>query len=1044
MGPHLSSYAFQCLSTAPGCQQLTINQGGHTAKIRSHKSLVILLIVFLFSTYVINAQDVLMGLTSNGGPEGKGTSFSIKTDTKAFDVIKGFANWGENPVSSLVRGTDGYLYGMAPNGGTYGTGTIFRISTSGEMFILKNFDLNVDGGYPKGSLIQASDGNFWGMTSSGPNSGGGAIFKITPDGKYTLVRPFSSSTDGGWPEGHLTEASDGYLYGITRGGGASGNGTIFRLKVDGTSFSVLKSLNGTTEGGQSYGSLMQASDGAFYGMTRSGGTYSYGVIFRYAASTGYKVLKHLNAATDGSYPTGDLVQGKDGYLYGMTPSGVSYNGIAFKIKMDGASFSKIHDMGASGEGFNPSGSLLLASDGFFYGITPYLSGGYGGAIFKMTSGGTITVVKKLTPATDGNQSIGSLIQLPDSSFYGMTQYGGKYTNGTVFKLKGSTFTLLAHMNGASQGNVPQDNLALGKDSAYFGVTQYGGTYNHGTIFKICGGVTTTLRSFNKNLEGGYPTGGLIRGKDGNLYGMTETGGTNGGGTIYKITPAGAFTVLRHLKGATDGQNPKSTLSLNTSVTADSALYGMTNNGGTGTVGTIFKITQKGVFTVLRNLVYSTDGNDPQGGLVLGTDGAFYGMTSSKFFKIKPDGTSFTILHTFVFTTEGSTPGGSLIRGTDGVFYGTMNQGGANTKGTILGITTAGAVTILKMLNGTTEGGRPIGSLIQGSDGAFYGTTTTGGTGGVGTIFRITTTKDFSVLRNLNMATDGGTPLSGLILAPKVTLVANQQSGLTTTEDVAKAITLTGASTANITYNILTKPRHGSVSSGTGATRTYTPAPNFYGVDSFAYTTNLGCSSSTPAWVKITVTAVNDAPVLATIGSKSTAKGTALKFIATATDADPGQTKTFSLVTPPSGATIGASTGEFTWTPSATGTFTVKVRVSDNVLYDEETITVTVTATTLTAARTGTLTGTEATGVNISKSSMYPNPVTNSFTLDLKEATDEVIVTIFDIKGSAVETKKYSAAKQQQLKCNANTLKPGQYLLQIKTAKGIEVLKFIKL
>lgn len=189
-------------------------------------------------------------------------------------------------------------------------------------------------------------------------------------GQYTIVRAFSSA-DGYWPQGHLIQATDGHLYGVTRAGGASGYRTIFKLTLGGT-FSVLKSFNGTTEGGSSYGSLMQASDGAFYGMTHSGGTYSYGVIFRYSASTGYKVLKHLNRSTDAAYPDGDLVQGKDGYLYGMSPSGVSYNGVIFKIKMDGTSFSRIHDRGANGEGGNPQGSLLLANNGYFYGT---MSGG---------------------------------------------------------------------------------------------------------------------------------------------------------------------------------------------------------------------------------------------------------------------------------------------------------------------------------------------------------------------------------------------------------------------------------------------------------------------------------------------------------------------------------------------------------------------------------------------------------------------------------------------------------------------------------------------
>jgi uncharacterized repeat protein (TIGR03803 family) len=255
-----------------------------------------------------------------------------------------------------------------------------------------------------------------------------------------------------------------------------------------------------------------------------------------------------------------------------------------------------------------------------------------------------------------------------------------------------------------------------------------------------------------------------------------------------------------------------------------------------------------------------------------------------------------VVRTFVYSTEGSSPGASLIRGTDGAFYGTMAFGGPLGKGTAFRITTAGSVSVLKAFNGTTDGGTPKGSLVQSSDGtAFFGTTTIGGANGVGTIYRVTTAKAFSVLKNFTIATDGGTPLGGLILAPKITLIANAQSGLTTLEDVAKPITLTGSGPANMTYNILIKPRRGTVTTGTTAARTYTPAANFYGVDSFAFTTNLGCLSSAPAWVKITVTPVNDTPKLAPIAPQTVVKGTALKFLATAVDPDPDKQKRSHLL-----------------------------------------------------------------------------------------------------------------------------------------------------
>lgn len=375
----------------------------------------------------------------------------------------------------------------------------------------------------------------------------------------------------------------------------------------------------------------------------------------------------------------------------------------------------------------------------------------------------------------------------------------------------------------------------------------------------------------------------------------------------------------------------------------------------------------------------------------------------------------------------------------------MNQSvyGLYGKGVIFKISTAGIITKLKDLNGTTDGGNPKGSLIQGSDGAFYGTASTGGANKAGTIFRIAGTT-YSILHNFNMAINGGVPLGGLIIAPKITLLANPQNGLTTNEDVAKAIMLTGSGATSLTFTVVTQPKNGTISSGSAAARTYTPRANYYGVDSFAFTTNVGCLSSPPAWVKISVTAVNDAPVLTSIGNKSVVKGTILQFTATATDPDLGSSKIFSLITPPAGAAIGASSGMFTWTPSAAGTYSIKVRVSDNLLYDEETITVTVTMPTTTTTRVAMMTGIEAKSNSMSKSTLYPNPVNSSFTLNLEGATGEIMVTIFDIKGSVVDTKRLGAAKQQQQRFEADKLKPGEYFLQIKTTESIQVLKFIKM
>jgi len=474
------------------------------------------------------------------------------------------------------------------------------------------------------------------------------------------------------------------------------------------------------------------------------------------------------------------------------------------------------------------------------------------------------------------------------------------------------------------------------------------------------------------------------------------------------------------------------------------LYGVTNTGGTGTGGTIFRITTAGVFTVLHSFVPSTEGNSSESGLVLAKDGLFYGITgtNSRFYKITKGG-AFTILRTFTYT-DGTNPFGSLVQSTvDGNFYGTFNGGGAGGYGVIFKITPAGTYTKLRDLIATTDGSSPKGGLVQAPDGNFYGTTSTGGTNKVGTIFKVTSSGTYTVLRHMDMAKDGGASYSGLVIAPTNNLVANGQS-VTTNEDVAKTIVLTGSTGSNVTYNVVTAPKKGKVSTGTTANRTYTPNANANGKDSFAFTTNIGCLASAPAWVIINVTPVNDAPVLAAIGNKSVVVNTTLTFTATATDVDAGQTKTFSLISAPAGATISTTSGVFTWKPTAAGSYTFKVRVTDNgspVLYDEEQIMVTVTASlTVNAEARMANTGYSS---KIVKSSIYPNPVTNQLTVNISKPGN-CTIQIIDIKGTILLNRKYTR-DNNALQIEATQLTAGQYYLRIQHEDGTtEVLKFIKM
>ena len=290
------------------------------------------------------------------------------------------------------------------------------------------------------------------------------------------------------------------------------------------------------------------------------------------------------------------------------------------------------------------------------------------------------------------------------------------------------------------GQIPQ-----GRDGNLYGTSHEGGTSGVGTFFNVStSGKESTLYSFT-GTDGNYPFFGLTLGSDGNFYGSSSLGGTSNMGVVYKITAAGAITVLHNFTNTGDGTEPNSP-----PVRGWTETYYGTTNLLPGSV--VYKVTPSGVFTTLHTMT-SADGYDG-GGLTRGTDGNFYGASYfggangyGTFFKVTPSGV-YTVLYNFNSST-GSQAFAPPVQGTDSKFYGMTSGGGTNGDGVIYRITTSGAYTVLHNFNTATDGGTPHAGLVQATDGNFYGTTTTGGSLGGGTIFKITTAGVFSVVYNFN-------------------------------------------------------------------------------------------------------------------------------------------------------------------------------------------------------------------------------------------------------------------------------------------------------
>ena len=195
---------------------------------------------------------------------------------------------GAYPIGQLVevpQQTATVYYGVTSQGGANGTGIVFAINGSGSETILHSFAAVgslTDGVYPVGGLMHATNGNFYGMTSNGGANNGGAIYQITPAGQESLIYSFPivpGGSAGPSPTGALVQATDGNLYGITRFGGSLNYGQVFKLTPSGV-FSVVHSFSAGTTDGAEPSSLVQASDGNLYGTTLFGGTNNTGAVFK--------------------------------------------------------------------------------------------------------------------------------------------------------------------------------------------------------------------------------------------------------------------------------------------------------------------------------------------------------------------------------------------------------------------------------------------------------------------------------------------------------------------------------------------------------------------------------------------------------------------------------------------------------------------------------------------------------------------------------------------------------------------------------------------
>ena len=327
----------------------------------------------------------------------------------------------------LAQGRDGNLYGTMNGGGTSDFGTVFKITPAGAITTLYNFNLGgTDGVLPLSGLTLGTDGNFYGTTYAGGLNHAGTIFKITPAGVLTTLHSFTN-TDG-FPTAPPVLGANGSYYGVTLGN--TQIGTAYSITSSGT-YKLLATLPSV-----SYSPLILASDGNFYGTTPYGGAFGSGTVFRMSATGVVKIVYSFDGLANGRQPTGPVVQGSDGFLYGTTVGGGLVSnpvGVVFKLSTGGA-ITVLHSFVDPDltDGKSPYAGLVAATDGNFYGASSGQTGGpaQNGALFKITKSGAYSVLH-LFDGTHGRTQQATSMQHTNGILYGLPSSGG-VSNGGVF------------------------------------------------------------------------------------------------------------------------------------------------------------------------------------------------------------------------------------------------------------------------------------------------------------------------------------------------------------------------------------------------------------------------------------------------------------------------------------------------------------------------------------------------------------------------------------------------------------------------------------
>jgi|GEM_PF-728714 len=692
------------------------------------------------------SQGRMWGVASSGGSSGVGVLFKTEANGSGFEVKYEFQTSypGSRPTDLLAEGPGGVLYGVTAGGGSHDAGTLFSFDPSTQSYThLYNF-VPANGKQPMWGLTFIGS-KAYGVTNQGGTTNEGTLFVFdVATNTYTKLFNFSG-INGSVPVGGLILGSNGKLYGMTSGGGIAW-GVIFEYDPATTTFTKKFDFQLSSNGTNPFGSLTEYAPGEFYGVTYTGGTNQYGVLFKYDLNTNTYTKKLDFDGSKGQYPTTTMLRGSNGKLYGTTLSGGANGlGVLFEYDPTTEAFVKKHDFTS-----NPGNTVVEVSAGKLWGIT-------GNAIFEYDINSSLYATKRVFPQGEALNR-GSLC-FSNNMLFG-TGGGGSTSSGFLFEIDPLTNSFAKHFDfqESSTGITPTSKLSQHTNGKFYGVTRWGGDSGRGTIFEFDPVSELYTKKIDFDGVNIRQSLGLALFPNGKFYGVAA-GGISGG-RIFEFDPTGNTLTL---KSTLNGE-PRDALLL----ADDGFLYGNLNGGD---YGLLYKYDPS--TDTVEEIFYFDGANGKHGeSSLICSDGNLYGVTTGG--GAYDEGTLFQYnLATSTYSkridfhpSTAASPTGKVVLASNGKFYGLTSAGGTYDAGVLYEFDPLTNSLSVKANIRQETGYEHSGGLIEGSNGKLYGLWETGGLQDAGVFFEFDPATGVYAKKTDFTGANGRNPVNGTMMVER--------------------------------------------------------------------------------------------------------------------------------------------------------------------------------------------------------------------------------------------------------------------------------------